>query len=1165
MSSAGRTTSKGGKGVKADKSHKTDGGKSGGEKVHNKENAMKTEELGIKDKVKQLMDLTCRSEDEVCLALHESNNDMNMAINLLYEEMQTGEWETKDKKKKKRQASAGKDKKPEEGTGGSSDWDDSVPPPPPGNNSGGGDVKDWKERGGGRRNNRSGGPGGPPRRWREDGAGRGGDRRGNGRGTTRGGGRGRGGGRIGGRYPPRGSRGGAGRDYNKQPIDTWDNSNSNTWDNNTATTTVTNHTPAGDDWDDFHTDEWSTEEYTGSLVETKVFTPSVQPLPENALNSSSQGLDQSLSGSSQHQDNSYSQSLNQSYNQTVPQQQSPVPPMVGTLTAAQTQYFSQLSQQNSDALGKQYGNTAYQTQPNTYDTKTNVQQVYNSSSPAYPASSQGYSNASQQSYSNAAQPYNSSTAQQGTYGNAATQGAYGNQSAQSYNNAVSQSYGNAQQSYGNAPAANNYGGNFQSGATAYVSGQEVQQQPQRTKTQRARVPPPSKIPASAVEMPGDLNSSITYLDVQFGAMDLIDGSFDSNSGNDAKYGTENRSTTGLDNSRSTPTSGIELDSSGQRSGTDYSASVPASKNGAQSSISSALTQGLTNSDSIPQASSEHLNYSNASSGRNTSQQSTGASASVPQVTTASGVDLSKQSTESHSYNSQTTAYNSYQPKGNSYSSSAYGSTPTTASSYVNPSAASYVNNQTNSYASGVQNPSTVANSYGNSYSSTGIAAQAYQSATSYPTGAQQSYAASAQNASAYGASSGLSNNPNYTSTSNQYNSYNSTTGSAGHKLGKENSYENTTGVAATSTANSGVPASSGATLSLSQPTISSSKTTTALAKNSTGVMSNIPPGVPPVMSTPYIMGQMPYFQQPVYSYEEMQLLQQRLPHMTTPYYDMGYQTPTTVRDPTAAALGGYGAATADARFQAAAGRAGDGTTSPVPAASQQQQQQQGPILAAAAGTPQPYFFTAFNTIPAPPPNYAQFGTMYTQLPAVTNAHGSSANSQYGPKPATYGSAGYGAYEALGQSAAAAQDYAKSGYAVGTAAAVAHQAAQKGQNSTGGASATNDISAMYGKSHAALGKVNSYEKQGFHSGTPPPFTGTLSQSGGLPPSGAGYPSQVYIPTMAMHQHQPMHQMDVRHQSRRADSGNSSGQRAQGSNQAKGGSKQGGYGASYWNQN
>lgn len=52
------------------------------------------------------------------------------------------------------------------------------------------------------------------------------------------------------------------------------------------------------------------------------------------------------------------------------------------------------------------------------------------------------------------------------------------------------------------------------------------------------------------------------------------------------------------------------------------------------------------------------------------------------------------------------------------------------------------------------------------------------------------------------------------------------------------------------------------------------------AKNTSNVMSNMPPaGVTPVMSTQYIMGQVPYFQQPIYSFEDMQLLQQRIPHM----------------------------------------------------------------------------------------------------------------------------------------------------------------------------------------------------------------------------------------------------------------------------------------------
>ncbi|CAH1999781.1 unnamed protein product [Acanthoscelides obtectus] len=117
--------------------------------------------------------------------------------------------------------------------------------------------------------------------------------------------------------------------------------------------------------------------------------------------------------------------------------------------------------------------------------------------------------------------------------------------------------------------------------------------------------------------------------------------------------------------------------------------------------------------------------------------------------------------------------------------------------------------------------------------------------------------------------------------------------------------------------------------------------------------------------------------------------------------------------------------------------------------------------------------------------------------------------------------------------------------------------------------------MYAKPHTALGKVNSYEKQGFHSGTPPPFTGALhggqNAAAGLAPSGAGYAPQVYIPTIAPHQQhhsthlmpQPLHQMDVRHQGRRMDSNTTGGQRGQASNQAKAGSKQP-YQTSYWNQ-
>lgn len=112
MSSSNRTTSKGGKGAKADnkthKSDKSDIGKGqkfyfpffptsqpifptgkGSDKQHtNRDNThSKTDEPGMKEKVRQLIELSQRSEEEVCLALHECDNDVHNAITMLLEDM----------------------------------------------------------------------------------------------------------------------------------------------------------------------------------------------------------------------------------------------------------------------------------------------------------------------------------------------------------------------------------------------------------------------------------------------------------------------------------------------------------------------------------------------------------------------------------------------------------------------------------------------------------------------------------------------------------------------------------------------------------------------------------------------------------------------------------------------------------------------------------------------------------------------------------------------------------------------------------------------------------------------------------------------------------------------------------------------------------------------
>lgn len=57
------------------------------------------------ERIQQVMDLTCRSEDEVIMAIHDCDEDLNRAVNSLLEGV-SSEWEVK--KKKARQSSISK-------------------------------------------------------------------------------------------------------------------------------------------------------------------------------------------------------------------------------------------------------------------------------------------------------------------------------------------------------------------------------------------------------------------------------------------------------------------------------------------------------------------------------------------------------------------------------------------------------------------------------------------------------------------------------------------------------------------------------------------------------------------------------------------------------------------------------------------------------------------------------------------------------------------------------------------------------------------------------------------------------------------------------------------------------------------------------------------------
>lgn len=80
------------------------------------------EDSTMKERVKQVMEMTRRSEDDVVMALHDNDGDLNRAVNDLLEGV-CAEWEVK--KKKARQPSGAKQNAEQPGRQEeSADWED---------------------------------------------------------------------------------------------------------------------------------------------------------------------------------------------------------------------------------------------------------------------------------------------------------------------------------------------------------------------------------------------------------------------------------------------------------------------------------------------------------------------------------------------------------------------------------------------------------------------------------------------------------------------------------------------------------------------------------------------------------------------------------------------------------------------------------------------------------------------------------------------------------------------------------------------------------------------------------------------------------------------------------------------------------------------------------
>ncbi|PSN51238.1 hypothetical protein C0J52_10552 [Blattella germanica] len=900
MSSGNRSTSRGGKGAKLEASStnkpqkadtKTESPKALDHNPKTQPTAeqmriaqiidTRTEDPDLKDKIKEIMDATRKTEDEVCTALHDCDNDLDKA-NL------------------------------EEG-------------------------RDGFRRGGGRMMN------GPGR------SGRGG----------------RGGGRLGPRTFQNRDKGGFPRS-----IETW---------NNPGAEDSSGDALKMEKWgDDFPSPEdWDNEEYTGSLADSKVFTPSGGTM-EPVTNSEPLVVEQT--------NPDLSSSL-----------ASPVPVAVPPMNAVQSEYLSQLSQV-------------------TENLKSAVGIGTTSSAAVAAASAVSYGTSNNY-------PVTSSTA-------------YQPPTSFSTSNFVgsANSYSNQMQEPNLEPSS-------------VTSQCPTQTMPSRPKTQRPRVPPPSKIPSSAVEMPGDaINSSIGYLDVQFGGLEF--GSETSSFETPSEQSKYPSSVSGsvLDSIPSPrTTSNLDLSGSNQSSVLDaYSGTTTQKTN--QPSIASALTQNqkLSGADTMLSTSEHKVSQPNFTQNRNSN--SSGLDMDKNEV----GLSYSAPNTVTYqsSYQGQKSSGTGYQ-QASSYASSNYSSTQVTSSTTVYPTNQSQMSYTSSGTGSSYNSQPAAPSSYPSSSYSQASAGVTYQtgptsypsisqSANSFPSAApsyqstgQSVYGGSTLGSSAsYAASTGAGQYQNSYGGSVATTSQNHTKLSSALNTGtKEAQYDtattSSTNLSSTNvtTTNSGLSTNVNASPALglvsSSQTVNTTSTKVTSSTGKSGVVPNIPPGVPPMIGTQYMISQggLPYFQQPVYSYEELQMLQQRIPHMATGYYDMGFQAPTSLATGREGGLASVAYSMSDGRFTRA-----DNNASPVPSTLSQQnatQAHQQPMLNPTALPPGYAYFYGGGMMPGS----FQYGTpAIYPMPPATNAHGSTTSTQY-PKPGSYGS-GYGSgYDGLAQN----QDYSKTGY------------------------------------------------------------------------------------------------------------------------------------------
>uniref|UniRef100_A0A665WZI4 Ubiquitin associated protein 2-like n=1 Tax=Echeneis naucrates TaxID=173247 RepID=A0A665WZI4_ECHNA len=250
---------------------------------------------------------------------------------------------------------------------------------------------------------------------------------------------------------------------------------------------------------------------------------------------------------------------------------------------------------------------------------------------------------------------------------------------------------------------------------------------------------------------------------------------------------------------------------------------------------------------------------------------------------------------------------------------------------------------------------------------------------------------------------------------------------------------------------------------------------------------NLPPGVPPLLPNPYIMapGLLHAYPPQVYGYDDLQMLQ---PRISLDYYSIPFPTPTT------ALTGREGSLTSNP-YSGDLSKFGRGdASSPAPATTLAQTQQN---QTQTHHTTQQTFLN-----PALPPGYS-----YTSLPYYTSMPGLPNTFQYGPAVfpvAPTSSKQHGVNVGVNASATPFQQasgYGSHGYSTGV-------------------SVTSSNTGVPDISGSVYTKTQSFEKQGFHAGTPAAsfsLPSALGSGGPInPPAAAGYAPAPFMHILAPHQ-------------------------------------------------